>query len=77
MTVSRQLGRGWPFWKRNGKRLQSGSGMHGEFSDAWHGMAEFARTEEFGKVGVTKTEYEEWGGERIRKWWGGNWNMAT
>ena len=35
--------------------------------DAWHGMAEFARTEEFGKVGVTKAEYEEWGGER-KQW---------
>jgi len=26
---------------------------------------------------VTKAEYEEWGGERIKKWWGSNWNSAT
>ena len=45
--------------------------------DAWQGMAEFARTDEFEKVGVTRAEYEEWGGERVKKWWGGNWNMAV
>ncbi|KAF8060887.1 chromatin remodeling complex subunit [Lyophyllum atratum] len=42
--------------------------------DAWKGMAKFASTEEFAKVGVTRQEYEEHGGERVRKWWGGNWN---
>lgn len=42
--------------------------------DAWKGMAEFALTDEFAKVGVTRQEYEEQGGERVRKWWGGNWN---
>jgi actin-related protein 5 len=25
-------------------------------------------------VGATKAEYEEYGGERVRRWWGGNWN---
>jgi len=44
--------------------------------DAWRGMAHFSRTEEFRKVGVSKAEYEEWGGERIRRWWGGNWNSS-
>ncbi|KAG8690577.1 Nuclear actin-protein involved in chromatin remodeling [Ceratobasidium sp. 423] len=34
------------------------------------------RTEEFKTALVTKAEYEEWGGERIRRWWGGNWNNA-
>ncbi|KAH7911817.1 hypothetical protein BJ138DRAFT_1135143 [Hygrophoropsis aurantiaca] len=44
--------------------------------DAWRGMAAFANAdrEEFLRVGVTKAEYEEWGGERIKRWWGGNWN---
>ncbi|GLB36675.1 putative actin family protein [Lyophyllum shimeji] len=42
--------------------------------DAWKGMAKFATTEEFAKVGVTRQEYEEHGGERIRRWWGANWN---
>ena len=45
--------------------------------DAWKGMASFAKTEEFKTVGVTRQEYEEHGGERIRRWWGGNWNGAT
>jgi actin-related protein 5 len=45
--------------------------------DAWRGMAAFAQTEEFERVGVTKAEYEEWGGERIRRWWGGNWNASV
>ncbi|EGN94061.1 hypothetical protein SERLA73DRAFT_171573 [Serpula lacrymans var. lacrymans S7.3] len=44
--------------------------------DAWKGMAAFANTEEFERVGVTKAEYEEWGGETIRRWWGGNWNSS-
>ncbi|KAG6850172.1 hypothetical protein H0H93_016852 [Arthromyces matolae] len=45
--------------------------------DAWKGMARFALTEEFAKVGVTRQEYEEQGGERVRKWWGGNWNGGS
>ena len=45
--------------------------------DAWKGMARFSLTDEFSKVGVTRQEYEEYGGERIRKWWGGNWNGAS
>ncbi|KAJ6573856.1 chromatin remodeling complex subunit [Mycena vulgaris] len=42
--------------------------------DPWRGMARFARTEEFADVGVTRAEYDEHGGERVHKWWGGNWN---
>ena len=45
--------------------------------DAWKGMADFAKTEEFKTVGVTKDEYDEWGGERIKRWWGGNWNSSV
>ncbi|EPQ61195.1 actin-like ATPase domain-containing protein [Gloeophyllum trabeum ATCC 11539] len=45
--------------------------------DAWRGMADFAKTAELSKVSVTRGEYEEWGGERIKRWWGGNWNLAT
>ncbi|KAI0762343.1 hypothetical protein C8Q74DRAFT_1289737 [Fomes fomentarius] len=45
--------------------------------DAWRGMADFAKTEEFKSVGVTRAEYEEWGGERIKRWWGGNWNSSV
>ncbi|KAI5983595.1 hypothetical protein EDD15DRAFT_2178839 [Pisolithus albus] len=44
--------------------------------DAWRGMATFANTEGFKDVGVTRQQYEEWGGERIKRWWGGNWNAA-
>ncbi|KAF7986150.1 hypothetical protein HWV62_38522 [Athelia sp. TMB] len=44
--------------------------------DAWRGMADFAKTPGFAHVGVTKAEYEEWGGERIKRWWGGNWNSS-
>ncbi|KAF5382806.1 hypothetical protein D9757_007261 [Collybiopsis confluens] len=42
--------------------------------DAWRGMARFAQTEEFVRVGMTKAEYDEYGGERLKKWWGSNWN---
>ncbi|THH32608.1 hypothetical protein EUX98_g1578 [Antrodiella citrinella] len=45
--------------------------------DAWKGMADFAKTDEFRTVSVTKAEYEEWGGERIKRWWGGNWNSSV
>lgn len=44
--------------------------------DAWRGMAAFAQTDELQRVAVTKAEYEEWGGERVRRWWGGNWNAS-
>ncbi|KAH7875434.1 uncharacterized protein C8R40DRAFT_1045074, partial [Lentinula edodes] len=42
--------------------------------DAWRGMAKFAKTEEFATVGMSKAEYEEMGGERLKRWWGSNWN---
>ena len=42
--------------------------------DAWKGMAAFSQTEEFTRIGVTKQEYDEYGGERVKSWWGGNWN---
>jgi actin-related protein 5 len=45
--------------------------------DAWRGMAAFAQTDELQRVAVTKAEYEEWGGERVRRWWGGNWNASA
>ncbi|KAF9242378.1 hypothetical protein BU15DRAFT_43994 [Melanogaster broomeanus] len=45
--------------------------------DAWRGMASFANTEDFRNVGVTREEYDEWGGERIKRWWGGNWNCSV
>ncbi|KAI0638787.1 actin-like protein Arp5p [Trametes polyzona] len=45
--------------------------------DAWRGMADFAKTDEFPRVGVTRAEYDEWGGERIKRWWGGNWNSSV
>ena len=44
--------------------------------DAWRGMAAFANKGEFRKVAITRTDYEELGGEWIKKWWGGNWNYA-
>ena len=45
--------------------------------DAWRGMALFAQNEaELQQALVTREEYLEWGGERIKKWWGGNWNSA-
>jgi actin-related protein 5 len=40
-------------------------------------MASFANTDEFHQVGVTAEEYQEWGGERIKRWWGGNCNSAV
>lgn len=44
--------------------------------DGWRGMASFARTEEFPSTGMTQQEYYEHGGERIKRWWGSNWNNA-
>lgn len=45
--------------------------------DAWRGMADFAKTSDLQNVSVTKDLYEEWGGERIKRWWGGNWNYSS
>ncbi|KAF8525246.1 chromatin remodeling complex subunit [Hysterangium stoloniferum] len=47
--------------------------------DAWRGMRAFANAdkESLIKFSVSKREYEEWGGERIKRWWGGNWNWAV
>ena len=47
--------------------------------DAWRGMRAFANVDrdEMVRYGVTKLEYEELGGERIKRWWGGNWNWAA
>lgn len=47
--------------------------------DAWQGMRAFANADRDGLVryGVTRPEYEEMGGERIKRWWGGNWNWAV
>ncbi|KAF9542860.1 actin-like ATPase domain-containing protein [Agrocybe pediades] len=48
--------------------------------DAWKGMAAFSRSREYTttpgreRYSVSKAEYEEWGGERVKIWWGGNWN---
>lgn len=44
--------------------------------DAWRGMAECALNGNYWSYSVSKEEYEEWGGERIRRWWGGNWNAS-
>lgn len=44
--------------------------------DAWRGMADCANKPEYWKHAVTREEYQEWGGERIRRWWGGNWNAS-
>lgn len=39
-------------------------------------MAAYSRTEEFmsGQCAVTRADYDEFGAERVKKWWGGNWN---
>ncbi|KAL4242856.1 actin family protein [Abortiporus biennis] len=50
---------------------------HDPSLDAWKGMADFAKTDEFKNIGITKAEYEEYGGERIKRWWGGNWNSSV
>ena len=44
--------------------------------DAWRGMAAFSRTDAFaeGRTEITRYMYDEHGGERVRRWWGGNWN---
>jgi actin-related protein 5 len=47
--------------------------------DAWKGMASFAskQTEELQKISITRSEYDEQGGERVKRWWGGNWNASV
>jgi len=39
-------------------------------------MAAYSRTDEFmsGQSTVTRADYDEFGGERVKRWWGGNWN---
>ena len=31
-------------------------------------------TDNFSSIVVTREEYAEFGPERVRRWWGGNWN---
>lgn len=47
---------------------------HDPLMDAWNGMQAFAQTEAFANVGMTRAEYDEYGGERVKLWWGGNRN---
>jgi actin-related protein 5 len=44
--------------------------------DPWKGMSRFAGSGQLAQVSVTRAEYDEWGGERVKRWWGGNWNMS-
>ena len=44
--------------------------------DAWRGMAHCSLRSDVWRYAVTNEEYQEWGGERIRRWWGGNWNAS-
>lgn len=44
--------------------------------DAWRGMAACSLDDSVWRHSVTSEEYAEWGGERIRRWWGGNWNSS-
>lgn len=46
--------------------------------DAWRGMAGFSQRDDFynSYAAVTREEYEEWGGERVKRWWGGNWSSS-
>lgn len=44
--------------------------------DAWRGMAKCALDSDLWRYAITNAEYHEWGGERIRRWWGGNWNSS-
>jgi len=39
-------------------------------------MTAFSRTDEFmsGQCAVTRADYTEFGGERVKRWWGGNLN---
>ena len=41
--------------------------------DAWRGMAAFAQTPGFSEACITRADYDEHGGEWIRRWFGGNW----
>lgn len=42
--------------------------------NTWYGMNKLSEAGEH--HGYTRQDYEEHGGERTRKWWGGNWNNA-
>jgi len=42
--------------------------------DPWHGMARLSATDNFSSIVVTREQYAEFGPERIRRWWGSNWN---
>jgi actin-related protein 5 len=45
--------------------------------DAWKGMSRFAGSGGLPRVSVTRAEYDEWGGERVKRWWAGNWNSSV
>jgi actin-related protein 5 len=45
--------------------------------DAWKGMSHFASSGRLPQVSITRAEYDEWGGERVKRWWGGNWNASV
>lgn len=40
--------------------------------DAWRGMARFSQSDDFNEYAITRADYDEWGPERIKRWWGGN-----
>lgn len=44
--------------------------------DAYNGMARFSRTTDLNKTWMSRDEYYEHGPERIRRWWGSNWDNA-
>ncbi|KAG8880507.1 Nuclear actin-protein involved in chromatin remodeling [Tulasnella sp. 331] len=47
--------------------------------DAWRGMASVARDPNFDSLeygAISKADYEEYGPDRIRRWWGGNANYV-
>ena len=45
--------------------------------DAWRGMAECSLDDRVWKYALTYEDYREMGPDRIRRWWGGNWNNST
>jgi actin-related protein 5 len=44
--------------------------------DAWKGMAAYSQTDEFRQIGVTRAEYDEYGGEWIKEGAWGNWRTG-
>ncbi|KAG6919454.1 hypothetical protein DXG01_005713 [Tephrocybe rancida] len=42
--------------------------------NTWKGMQKLALGERFDRICVTREDYEEHGGERVKRWWGCNWN---